>query len=71
MPIRSIDYRQSKIKGPMHGLRPKSNNQAKNPSVDNSFVFSSEITDWYTAMDRTASAKFHGKAGKGMVRLDV
>ena len=71
MPIRSIDYRQSKIKGPMHSLRPKSNNQMRNPSVDNSFVFSSEITDWHTARDRTASAKFNGKAGKGMVRLDV
>jgi hypothetical protein len=64
MPIRSIDYRQSKIKGPMHGLRPKSNNASK--TSENSFMFSSDINDWHGGKEDKKK-----RSGKGMVRLDV
>jgi hypothetical protein len=58
MPIRSIDYKQSKIKGPMHGLRPKSNNPARKGTGDNSFVFSSDVRSWYESKEK-AKDKAH------------
>jgi hypothetical protein len=61
MPIRSIDYRQSKIKSPLKGLRPKS----LTLYVDNSFVFSDDVRNWYSSVNKER------KNGKGMVKLDV
>lgn len=77
MPIRAIDYRQSKIKGPMHGLRPKSNKPSRKGSGLYSFVFSSDVRDWCESKERekdkahNAEMQVKRRNGKGMVRLDV
>jgi hypothetical protein len=52
MPIRSIDYRQSKIKSPLHGLRPQSHSPSRKGTGGYAFVFSSEINDWCNSKER-------------------
>jgi hypothetical protein len=80
MPIRSIDYRNPKIKGPVKSLKAKSSTLY----LDNSFVFSDNIEDWHSNHRKDAGAKFYkenskkpyyskGKAvgGKPIARIEV
>lgn len=55
MPIRSIDYRHPKIKGPVKSLKAKSSTLY----LDNSFVFSDNIEDWHSCHRKDACSKFY------------